>query len=75
MVRTFRAQKMLGRIMGDPRFEDLIDDKVIAFIKKLDGKKGNDYNWESMVHGENVVWIDADEDLEEGIYVSADDCD
>ncbi len=75
MVRVFRAQKMLDRVMKDPELAEMLDDKTIEFIKKLDGKKGNDYNWASVVNGENLVLIKKDEDLDEDVYVNADDCD
>lgn len=47
---------------------------MIALIKKLDGKVGNDYNWESFVRDNPLVWIPADED-QNGTYVALCDCD
>ena len=73
MERTFRAEKMLRRIKEENR-EHLLDDDVVSLIKKLDGKVGNDYNWQSFVYDEPVVWIPADDD-QDGTYVALCDCD
>ena len=75
MVYTFRAEKMINRVMGDPEMAKMVDDETLAFIKKLDGKKGSDYNWASVVNGENLVLIPKDEDLDEEVYVNICDCD
>lgn len=73
MERTFRAEKMLARVKKENK-EHLLDAETVEFIKKLDGKVGTDYNWESVVHGEDLVWIPAD-DEQEGCYVALCDCD
>lgn len=75
MVYTFNAEKMLKRVQENPELSELLDDETIDFIKKLDGKKGTDYNWESVVNGENLVLIHKDEDLDRDVYVNACDCD
>lgn len=72
MIRVFRAQKMLDRIKREG-LENELDDEMLALIKKLDGKKGNDYNWESFVNDKPLVWIEADED-QDGTYVALCDC-
>lgn len=73
MERTFKAEKMFARIKREGR-ENLLDDELREFIKKLDGKKGNDYNWQSVVKDEPLVWIEPDED-QNGTYVNLYDCD
>lgn len=73
MIRTFRAEKMLARVKREG-LDHLLDDETVALIRKLDGKTGNDYNWESFVHGNDLVWIEADED-QNGTYVALCDCD
>lgn len=73
MERIFRAEKMLARIKRE-NLEHLLDDETLDLIKKLDGKVGNDYNWESFVHDKPLVWIPADED-QKGTYVALCDCD
>lgn len=77
MKRTFRAEKMLERVKNEG-LEYMLDDEMITLIHKLDGKVGQDYNWESFVKGNDVVWIPAealpDEDFD-GTYVALCDCD
>lgn len=73
MLVTFRAEKMLKRVKAEG-LEHLLDDQMIALIWKLDGKEGNDFNWESMVKGNDLVWIPEDVD-HEGTYVARCDCD
>lgn len=67
MLKVFRANKMLKRIQNEGRGA-LLDDKTVKFIKSLDGRTGNTYNWRSQVFGENVVL------LEDGTYVNTNDC-
>lgn len=69
MELTFRAEKMLNRVKKEGR-EHLLDDATMELIKRLDGKKGNDYNWQSVVNFEDVVYI-----AEEDVYVARCDCD
>ena len=67
---TFRAQKMIDRCMREGN-GDLLTEETVAFIKSLDGKVGTDYNWQSVVKGEdNLVWI-----AEANTYVNKVDCD
>lgn len=73
MERVFRAEKMLARIKREGR-ENLLDEETISFIRLLDGKVGNDYNWESFVNDNPLVWIPEDED-QKGTYVALVDCD
>lgn len=72
MLVTFRAEKMLKRVKAEG-LEHLLDDQTIALIWKLDGKEGNDFNWESVVKGEDLVWI-SECDEHEGCYVARCDC-
>lgn len=74
MLRTFRAEKMLKRIEKNSEAMKYLDDEMRELILKLDGKQGNDYNWESVVMGNPLVWIEADEDTS-GTYVALVDCD
>jgi hypothetical protein len=69
MEYTFRAQKMIDRIKAEGRGH-LLDEPTLKTIWSLDGKKGTDYNWQSVTKGENVVWIE-----EAKMYVNKDDCD
>ncbi len=68
MEKTFRAEKMLKRIQEEGRGY-MLDKETVAKIKSLDGMRGDDYNFASIVRGENVVL------LEDGTYVNAADCD
>ena len=78
MERTFRADKMLQRLEKEGRMSEVIvEDR--AFMQFLDGRKGNDYNWESFVNDNPLVWIDGtDEEFNcekfEGTYVALCDC-
>lgn len=73
MKMRFSKDKMLARLENEGRMH-LVGPEELALMDKLDGKVGNDYNWESVTKGENLVWIPADEDLEEGEYVCRLDC-
>lgn len=73
MERTFRMQKMLDRLEREGRSHE-IEPEDIELMKKLDGKTGNDYNFQSFVYGYDVVWIEPDED-QDGAYVALCDCD
>lgn len=66
---TFRAQKMIDRIKAEGRGA-LLDEPTLQTIRSLDGKTGTDYNWQSVVNNENMVWI---EDAQ--MYVNKNDCD
>lgn len=73
MERIFRAKKMLDRLEKEGRMSEVTaEDRKL--IEILDGKVGNDYNWESFVNDNPVVWIEADED-QNGTYVALCDCD
>lgn len=72
MERIFRAEKMLARIKKEGR-EHLLDAESLELMKKLDGKKGDDRNWESFVKDEPLVWIPAGDD-HDGAYVALCDC-
>ena len=72
MERVFRAQKMLDRVKKEGK-ENLLDQQTIDFIWSLDGEIGNDYNWESFVNGNDMVWIPAN-DKHDGTYVALCDC-
>lgn len=73
MKKIFRAEKMIARIKAEGR-GDLLDADTLAFIHLLDGKVGDSYNWQSVVHDEELVWIPKDDD-QEGAYVALCDCD
>lgn len=66
---TFRAQKMIDRVKAEGR-ENMLDEPTLETIRSLDGKTGTDYNFQSVVHDENLVWI---EDAK--MYVNKNDCD
>ena len=73
MKRVFRAAKMLARLEKEGRMNE-VDEKTRAFIMMLDGKEGTDYNYQSVVNDEPLVWIEADND-QNGTYVNVMDCD
>ena len=73
MERIFKAEKMLERIKKEGK-QNMLDEETKKLILKLDGKKGNDYNFMSVVHNEQVVWIEDPEMPEKGIYVALCDC-
>jgi len=73
MMLTFRAKKMIDRIEREGR-GDLLDPETLAFINSLDGEPANDYNWQSVTHGEPVALIGATE-KHEATYVNVVDCD
>ena len=68
MKHVFKAEKMLDRIRKEG-CGDLLDEQTVEFIKSLDGKEADDYNWRSQVHGEPVGWIEECE-----VYVNIHDC-
>ena len=72
MERTFRAEKMFARIKRE-NLEHLLDDEMVELIKKLDGKKGDDRNWESVLKDNPLVLIPADDD-HDATYVALCDC-
>lgn len=72
MERIFRAAKMIERVKAEGK-GDMLDAKTLGFINKLDGKRGNDYNWRSVVRGEPLVYIEPDAD-QNGTYVNVADC-
>lgn len=72
MIRTFRKEKMLARLEREGRMNEVTEEDI-ALMTELDGLTGSDYNWESVVHGNNLVWIEKDG---KGVaYVCAEDCD
>ena len=73
MMHIFHADKMIARVIREGK-GDLLDDKTRELIKSLDGEPANDYNWESMVHGENLGLIAATDKHPE-TYVNLADCD
>lgn len=73
MERTFRAEKMFARVKKE-NLEHFLDAEMVELIKKLDGKKGDDRNWESVLNDNPLVWIPADDD-HNGTYVALCDCD
>lgn len=72
MNMVFRAQKMIDRVTREGR-ANLLDEKTLSFIHKLDNKIGTTYNWRSQVYGEDMVYIEKDED-QDGTYVALCDC-
>ena len=74
MIVTFSAERMLARCNADPETRELLDPVTVAFIRKLDGKQGQDYNWQSVVNGFPLVWIEPDEDIPDGAFVALCDC-
>lgn len=73
MERIFRAEKFISRIKREGR-TDLLDVATLSVIQSLDGAKGNDYNWASVVRGEPLTLIPKTEEHPE-IYVATCDCD
>lgn len=73
MKRVFRKAKMLARLEEEGRM-NLVGPAELAMMDALDGEEGTDYNWENVVNGENLVWIEAT-DKHDGAYVAACDCD
>ena len=73
MLRTFRSEKMIERVKKEGK-EALLNDEMLTLIGKLDGKQGDDYNWQSVVKGDEVVWIEGCEE-HRGCYVALCDCD
>lgn len=65
---TFRAQKMIDRCRAEGK-DDLLTKEMIAKIKSMDGMTGTDYNWQSQVMGEPLVWLQ-----EAQTYVNIIDC-
>lgn len=73
MIRIFRAEKMLTRLEREGRMNEVTKEDL-DLIHFLDGKEGNDYNWQSVVNDEPLVWIEKDGDFN-GVYVALVDCD
>lgn len=72
MRMVFSAEKMLKRLEEEGRMNEVRkEDREL--MEKLDGKVGNDYNWESFVHDKNLVWIEKGPD-NPGAYVCREDC-
>ena len=69
MIYTFRAKKMIERVKKESR-GDMLDDATMEKINSLDGKKGTDHNWASVVNDEDLVYI-----ADTGTYVARCDCD
>lgn len=65
---------MIDRVTKEGHAFLLDKEGVMELIRKLDGKTGTDYNWESVTKGVEVVWIPADEE-QGGTYVALCDCD
>lgn len=74
MKKVFRMDKMIARLKAEGRIH-MVDDDAYAMMKKLDGKVGDDYNWQSVVRDEPLVWIAPQDGLDEGAYVNVVDCD
>jgi len=53
---VFRKQKMIDRITKEGR-ADMIDDETLKIMDNLDGCEATNYNWESMVKGNNLAWV------------------
>ena len=62
------AEKMINRIRREGR-SDMLTEETVSFIHSLDGKVGTDYNWQSQVMGEPLVWLQ-----EAQTYVNIVDC-
>ncbi len=78
MERVFKGEKMLARLEKEGRMSE-VRDCDFALIRFLDGKVGNDYNWESVVKGSPLVWIEGSDEIFEGekfegAYVALCDC-
>lgn len=56
MMLTFKAQKMIDKCMAEKK--DMLDEQTLAFIRSIDGKKANTYNWRNQVYGEEVASIE-----------------
>lgn len=57
MMLTFKAQKMIDKCMAEGK-KDMLDEETLAFIRSMDGKKANTYNWRNRVYGEEVALIE-----------------
>lgn len=68
MDYRFVAEKMINRIRREGR-SDMLTEETVSFIHSLDGKVGTDYNWQSQVMGEPLVWLQ-----EAQTYVNIVDC-
>ena len=66
--RIFRMQKMLDRLEKEGRIGDVTPD-ALEIMKKLDGQVGTDYNWQSVVNDEPLVFVRCDA-IPEGTYVN-----
>ena len=69
MIVTFRAQKMIDRCIAEGK-KDMLDDETLTFIRSLDGKKANTYNWQNTVYGKDVAVIEGTH-----TFVAICDCD
>lgn len=78
MTKTFRAKKMLDRLEREGRMHEVRPEDY-ALMMFLDGKEGSDYNYQSFVHDQPLVWIAGGGDFEgkpfKGAYVNTEDCD
>lgn len=75
--RTFRAEKVIARAKREG-LEELLTDDIMKEIRLIDGCKGYEKNWLSVVEDKPLVYIppDAvDDDSFEGTYVAICDCD
>ena len=72
MQMVFHAKMMMDRLEREGRINEVRpEDREL--MAKLDGKIGTDYNWNSFVYGDNVVWIAEGPD-NPGAYVCREDC-
>lgn len=67
----FSKAKMVERITREGR-ADMLDDKALAIMDKLDGKRATTSCWKRQVYGEPVLWVDLGNG--EGEYVNELDC-
>lgn len=73
MILTFKAKKMIDRVIREGK-GNLLDDDTRAKIMALDGEPANTYNWASIVHGDDVALISKTDSHPE-TYVAVCDCD
>ena len=73
MILTFRADKMIARVIREGK-EKLLDEATLELIRSMDGEPANDYNWASMVNGEEVALV-SKTDKHPEMYVALCDCD
>ena len=72
MNRVFRMSKMLARLEKEGRTNE-VTPEALEFMKLLDGRVGTDYNWQSVVHDENLVYITGKDIPHGGAYVNFND--